>query len=551
MSKVRLRPYCSPTLVLLALDWGDGKGRDDFLGFAIKRSPGFGGAKESWLTNRIGFDGPAPDGGFLPSNTSPIQKFEWWDAQFGPEDAGTTYTYTATPVLGTPDKLQLDDASAGTAQVTIPHAVENGIGTYFNRAVVSSQAFMREFGAKPAADKLDKALEWLGNGMPEAVQQFIADAPALQGAIYHLTDDEWLIPTLGKRKSHTTELVYDHTAADTANDKTVAALHNVTFDERTKAHIMHDKILVAFDKNGGTPQQLLMGSANFTTEGLTTQANLVHTFSGNGADKLAGLYAERVQALQGDPSLAALAKQSGWSDPISVGDATIRAFFPPEPKTARDSIDVIVDAVNKATSSVLFCAFDMTDTALLDAIFAAGDRGLMMFGLVNHIEDTDGKAKATQDKVEIYHRSRQNRDVVSHDIFARGSAPSGFWWEAATLPGNGANQFPVFIHHKFVIIDAETDSPAIYSGSANMSNSSMHSNDENILEITNCPRLAHIYLAEFLRLYEHYRARAAWNKRSHGNTDTFQLSATASWATKAFTDGTPECKSRIAMAGGA
>src|SRR6266542_4799872 len=32
--------------------------------------------------------------------------------------------------------------------------------------------------------------------------------------------------------------------------------------------------------------------------------------------------------------------------------------------------------------------------------------------------------------------------------------------------------------------------------------------DENLLEIKGSPRLAQIYLAEFLRLYEHYRARA-------------------------------------------
>jgi hypothetical protein len=38
-------------------------------------------------------------------------------------------------------------------------------------------------------------------------------------------------------------------------------------------------------------------------------------------------------------------------------------------------------------------------------------------------------------------------------------------------------------------------------------------NDENLLEITESPRLAGIYLAEFLRLYEHYRARMAFDRR--------------------------------------
>jgi glycogen operon protein len=51
-----------------------------------------------------------------------------------------------------------------------------------------------------------------------------------------------------------------------------------------------------------------------------------------------------------------------------------------------------------------------------------------------------------------------------------------------------------------LVIDAETDSPTIFSGSANMSGHALYRNDENLLEITECPRLAAIYLAEFLVL---------------------------------------------------
>jgi len=39
MKRTAVRAYCSMTLVLLALDWADGN-RDDFLGFAIERTPG-------------------------------------------------------------------------------------------------------------------------------------------------------------------------------------------------------------------------------------------------------------------------------------------------------------------------------------------------------------------------------------------------------------------------------------------------------------------------------------------------------------------------------
>jgi hypothetical protein len=36
---VAARAYLSPTLVLLAFDWPSGAARDDFLGFAIERTP--------------------------------------------------------------------------------------------------------------------------------------------------------------------------------------------------------------------------------------------------------------------------------------------------------------------------------------------------------------------------------------------------------------------------------------------------------------------------------------------------------------------------------
>ena len=34
---VHIKSYCSPTLVLLAYDWPEGRQREDFLGFAIER----------------------------------------------------------------------------------------------------------------------------------------------------------------------------------------------------------------------------------------------------------------------------------------------------------------------------------------------------------------------------------------------------------------------------------------------------------------------------------------------------------------------------------
>jgi len=107
------------------------------------------------------------------------------------------------------------------------------------------------------------------------------------------------------------------------------------------------------------------------------------------------------------------------------------------------------------------------------------------------------------------------------------------------------------VHHKFIVIDAETDSPVIYTGSANMSGNSVFNNDENLLEIKGSPRLAQIYLAEFLRLYEHYRARASFIRFKLSNQPApqtgFALLPDRSWAKKHYTAGSAEFKARVRM----
>jgi phosphatidylserine/phosphatidylglycerophosphate/cardiolipin synthase-like enzyme len=548
VAPVRIRGYCSPTVILLAFDWDGGAGRDDFLGFAISRTPGLRNEPTSWLPNRLGFDGPARDRD-LDSSQAPIQKFAWWDARIDDEDRGKTFTYTCTPVVGSPDRCEMLADEAGTIELVLPRYVENGIGTWFNRAVVSSQAFSRKFGGKLDDEtRLGEALSWLANGLEQVIPEFLKSGDRHEGAIYHFTDRHWLVPAL---ESHdgTFSMVYNNTRKDTANEDTVETLsrkRNMEFTERTKAAIMHNKFIVGFEN--GQAKRVLMGSANFTTSGLATQANLLHTFE---SPELADLYLRRKQLLEDDPTIGATAQEAGWSDPVTVGDAKVCAFFPPEPKGSRESLDRIVNAVKAAEKSVYFCLFSPTDRKLRDAIFRKADEGAVMLGLVNKIGDRDGAAKGedagSMARVELYHRSRDNKDVYAHSLFPREGGPEGLWFERSTLPGMGS-KFPVYVHHKFVLIDAETDHPVIFTGSANMSSNALYRNDENLLEIRDSPRLAAIYLAEFLRLYEHYRARAAWSRRQADADrphDTFKLTPDASWARKYYVEDSPEFKSRV------
>ena len=549
--KLVVKSYTSPTLVLLAYDWPAGDDHQDFLGFAINRTPGFDGAESSWLPNRIGFNGPKPDQSDFPSNEAPIQKFYWWDARIDTKDRGHSFTYRVVPVTGKPSSLNLLDAQAAEIVVEVPEVEEQGITSHFNRAVVSSQAFSKQFPniSTPAQQKAARA--WLANGMELAVPQFLDRAAGkdIEGAIYHLTDDIWIIPSF-LNYGGAISLAYNHTSKDHTSDAAIKQLEDAgrpanLFAPRTHASIMHNKFLVRVGA-ADHAEAVLAGSANFTSEGLSAQANVLHAFE---SPQLAKLYLDRKRLLDSDPSLSATQKdEEGWSDELKVGDATIRVFFPPEGKATRVSIDTIVAAVKAAKHSVLLCAFDPTDMDLLNAVFAASDANLMMLALVNRVPSGQPKGDPSRGdvaaKIAILDRAEKSDEIVGFGAFNAGATPTDFAPERVLWPGENP-KIMVRVHHKFVVIDAEGENPIVFTGSANFSGNSLHSNDENLLEITQCPRIAGMYMAEFLRLYEHYRARV----KSDKDPKTFKLTPDSSWSKKYFTPGAPETKARQAMAG--
>ncbi len=584
--KAKVRTYASPGVVLLAMDWPAGSKFADFLGFAILRAPGFHPKeKDGYLLNKTGFTAPDKNSPPFPSNLAPFQKFLWWDGAINDGDRGKTFKYTVTPARGTgPQDLKLQHGAEVTVSVTIPKNAEDGISTWFNRAVVSSQAFSREF---PHPEKaIDKAMAWLANGLQRGFLDILSGSDPIVGAIYHLTDKEWVLTAMKKFKGNLS-LVYQDRKNDQTSLPAIKLLKSSKFKSapRSKTNIMHDKFL-ADVKRG----RLLMGSANFTPEGLTSQANLVHIFE---SPQLTKLYAQRQLLLTQDPTVGNTAKGAAWSKPIKVGKANVRVFFSPEPKGKRASIDAVVAAVKGAKSSVMFCMFSPTDPALIKALLATSDRKKLLFGLLNSISDPSKKKKKdnlsdsgeaprapsenTKVQLTLFHRSRTDKKVLTYSYFRPGNAPASFLPELSAVDFNSRSTLPlpkagakkggppaVHIHHKFIIIDAETDKPTIFTGSANLSANSTNHNDENLLEITGTPGLAQTYLAEFLRLYEHYRARMLWNLAHPSGkmkgkklppaaaakvAQAFTLKKTRDeWVRGAYKPGTPEFRARTQLA---
>jgi phosphatidylserine/phosphatidylglycerophosphate/cardiolipin synthase-like enzyme len=67
----------------------------------------------------------------------------------------------------------------------------------------------------------------------------------------------------------------------------------------------------------------------------------------------------------------------------------------------------------------------------------------------------------------------------------------------------------LYIHDKFMVVDPLGNSPVIVTGSANFSEASTRTNDENMVVIEGDTRVADMYLGEYIRLYSHYAFREA------------------------------------------
>ena len=64
-----------------------------------------------------------------------------------------------------------------------------------------------------------------------------------------------------------------------------------------------------------------------------------------------------------------------------------------------------------------------------------------------------------------------------------------------------------YIHDKFFLVDPLSDDPIVVTGTANFSEPSQESNDENMVVIRGDTRIADIYFGEFMRVFDHHYVR--------------------------------------------
>jgi phosphatidylserine/phosphatidylglycerophosphate/cardiolipin synthase-like enzyme len=88
--------------------------------------------------------------------------------------------------------------------------------------------------------------------------------------------------------------------------------------------------------------------------------------------------------------------------------------------------------------------------------------------------------------------------------------PLDRWFLEEELTRDQGNIF--FVHTKYLLIDPLSKDPLICTGSANFSENSLTSNDENMIVIRGSKRVADIYMTEFDRLFRHFYFRDVANE---------------------------------------
>jgi hypothetical protein len=474
-------------------------------GFALRRTGTRPRRKAFFLDNFLLLEqndvGASPD---HSSHLNPFQEFVWGDYTLSPD---SEYEYLVEARYGTAGAL----TTGPTATIAVRTESESGDAqdVFFNLGVAGSQAYARRFtppgGTRPLPPAKAGAKAWafLSRGLAEAMQGFIAQANgpryAVRAAVYEFACGAMLraFATANTRGADV-QIVYDavpnasrsrpEDAPRVANEAAIDAAGIRPFcTPRTHTTIAHNKFVVLLED--GAPVAVWTGSTNFTEGGIYGQWNVGHVVRD---PAVARRYLELFDELKRDeaPKLtrAFTAKQTPLPKTIRPPAGTTLLF---SPRSGLSALDWYANLMDHAKDSVFFtAAFGVSKE--LTAIFAE-QKPYLRYLLLDRL----------QGDVTTIARSPSNR-ITAGGYFGASNTPFSNWMHEALT---GLDVHVQYVHTKIMLIDPLGDDPIVITGSANFSEASTTSNDENMLVIRGDTRIADIYLGEFMRVFTHFRFR--------------------------------------------
>ncbi|PIP12745.1 MAG: hypothetical protein COX49_03935, partial [bacterium (Candidatus Stahlbacteria) CG23_combo_of_CG06-09_8_20_14_all_40_9] len=165
---------------------------------------------------------------------------------------------------------------------------------------------------------------------------------------------------------------------------------------------------------------------------------------------------------------------------VVVDSTPVEVYFSPKD----DACAYITDLIETTNKAIHFCTFVFTRQDMCNTMKERWDNGIEVSGVFDH-----------HDWLGYYSKSRDmTGDVGSPNPW---NPPAPVYCDSVY-----ARSGHHFLHHKYLIIDPNTDSePVIITGSMNWSGSGNNKNDENTL-IIRSPDIANQFYQEFVKRFQ-------------------------------------------------
>lgn len=494
---VRVRAVSGTHVVFLAFDMKESDATG-LMGFAIQRTD-FIDNETIWLRGNKTFSSIRLSTGIedASSREHPFQAFQWADYSAKP---GYKYKYRVIPMYGSPGALIEKSAISVTIETEPLTGTKHDV--HFNRGAIASQAFVKRFPGMTLDEAGAPAYAWLTRDLLPGLLGFIGKAKgqaySLKAAIYELNWPEVLAAfKAAKASGAEVKIIYHGKDDETglANDEEIAKAQIKSLCvPRVNAKLMHNKFIV-LSKNG-KPVSVWTGSTNFSRNALHGQLNVGHAIH----DKaLATRFLAYWTELKGDPESNDLKDWAGSENALPPPDDSdsLTPIF--SPHRGRGVFDWWIDLASEPKP--LFMTFPFGIVADFRPVFDQND-GVLRFALLDKYVN-GGNAASRAAAVADIERIRRHENIgmaLGNNIFVD-------WVDGWHQEGPGIGVNVNWVHSKFMLIDPLGKKPVTLTGSANFSEASVNTNDENMVLIRGDSRVADIYFGEFMRVFAHHRFR--------------------------------------------
>jgi phosphatidylserine/phosphatidylglycerophosphate/cardiolipin synthase-like enzyme len=297
----------------------------------------------------------------------------------------------------------------------------------------------------------------------------------------------------------------------TAADATVIAR------EAKPGQIQHNKFMVLLKGAQAKPAEVWTGSTNISDGGIHGQTNVGHWVRNPAVAAAFTAYWEILKsdpgAVAGEDRSTSNAKRKAYRDAVmALGPVPPRWEDIPNgastvfsPRTGSAVLDMYVGALDAAVAfggvTLAFVINKKFKAALVDNTAGNRPERPVIFLL---LEKQDRPNPRARDPF-VPLTARQNV-YQAWGSFLRD--PLYQWTRETNARSLGLNTHVAYVHSKFLLRDPLGADPIVITGSANFSDDSTNSNDENMLLIRGSGRVADIYFTEFNRLFNHYYFRS-------------------------------------------